>query len=340
MGRLIHPREDWEITTPEAAGFDVEAWQRFVSDCAPTEASNYRRPGQAGFGAALSCDGRLVHTWGDPDRAFDTASAGKPLISFCLQLAVDRGLVRSIDDPIRLYWTGAGELAPDKRLDRGHHTGLTFAHLHDMTGGFPVSNGASWARGEDVPSWAHWSGDPARDNRAHVPPGLVRRYSSGGRWRLAQALTAIWGEDLADVLDRELMVHLGIPRRRWDLRAGRELAEDPTYYRDHPGYGRFCDPPYEIDGSVVRGGGGWLVMSPKDLARLGLLVATLGVWDGRRCLGSSRLVTGWGGANGSQFGGTAGSTVLSWGAVTIAGLGGKPAAPLDDARIQSMVRVG
>ena len=74
-----------------------------------------------------------------------------------------------------------------------------------MRGGFPISNGFFWSEKQDVPNWAKWTGDPTADNYAHVEPGKQGRYSSGGRWRLSQALTAVWKRELKDVLDE--LVH-------------------------------------------------------------------------------------------------------------------------------------
>ena len=335
---VSYPSTEWTTIDPVQAGFDARAWQAYLGRCRPREEKSYRRPGQHGFGAVLTRGGYLVHSWGDPDHRFDSASAGKPVISIALQLAIDRGLIASADDPVHQYWTGAGQLdAPHKYLDAGHHASLTFAHLHDMRGSFAVSNGSDWARGKDVPKWARWTGDPAADNYAHAEPGNHQRYSSGGRWRLAQALTAIWGRDLGDVLSEELFAKMGIPKASWTLRSGRYLAETRDYYADHPAYGSFCDPPFEIQGHTVRGGGGWLVMSPKDMARLGLLVATRGIWNGERLVSDTRFLCGWGGANGSQMDGVGEDALLAWGAVTIAGLGGRPSAPIDGAALRTML---
>jgi len=63
-----------------------------------------------------------------------------------------------------------------------------------------------------------------------------------------------------------------------------------------PDYGLFVDPPYEINGHVVRTGGTGIVMSAKDLARYGLLVATGGQWKGKRLITN---VVDAGGGNGS-----------------------------------------
>jgi len=80
-----------------------------------------------------------------------------------------------------------------------------------------------------------------------------------------------------------------------------------------PGYGLFIDPPYEINGQVVRGGAGWVVMSPKNLARWGLLVATGGQWKGKRLI--SKVVDA-GGGNGSSARGYGGELMGSRGDVT------------------------
>ena len=85
-----------------------------------------------------------------------------------------------------------------------------------------------------------------------------------------------------------------------------------------PGYGDFLDPPYEIDGHVVRGGPGWVVMSARDLARFGHLVATGGVWEGRRLLGR-RWTIGHGGGNGSGVAGES-TNYTAFGIVTTKGI--------------------
>ncbi len=42
-----------------------------------------------------------------------------------------------------------------------------------------------------------------------------RTYSSGGSWRLAQSLTAVWKTDIKQVLDDRIMGQIGIPPARW-----------------------------------------------------------------------------------------------------------------------------
>ena len=56
-----------------------------------------------------------------------------------------------------------------------------------------------------------------------------------------------------------------------------------------PGQERFCDPTYETNAHVVRGEPGWVVTNCEDLARVGLLVATKGMWKARRLLDAQFL---------------------------------------------------
>ena len=62
------------------------------------------------------------------------------------------------------------------------------------------------------------------------------------------------------MLDERLFSHMGIPAGRWNWTPGQVVHDTPDWYPDMPGYGGFIDPPYEIDGHVVRGGPGWVLM--------------------------------------------------------------------------------
>ncbi|NKB66240.1 MAG: serine hydrolase [Candidatus Latescibacteria bacterium] len=344
----VFPREEWIQVSPAAAGFDADGFQDLVSR-AQVEGAAWEGEKHEGrdWGAVLARGGYLVHSWGDPDYRYQTASVGKAFTRALVGLAVRAGLIEA-DEPICLHWTGEGQLShPHKYLNAGHHPKLTWRHLigrADDTskhwGGFPVTNGFFWrqgayahsrggfvggalaarpdGKGDPGPDWAQWTGDPFYDNYAHVEPGTQGVYASGGIWRLSQALTALWGRDLKAVLDDELFGRIGIRPERWDWIPGRTVFENREFYPSMPGYGDFIDPPYEIDGQMVRGGGGWTVMAASDLARFGLLVATGGVWEGEQLL-VPEWVHSHGGGNGSRVEGDP-TTFLSLGMVTTKGL--------------------
>jgi CubicO group peptidase (beta-lactamase class C family) len=312
---VVYPDKTWQTITPAEAGLDVEKWNAWVAKQRPSGNDCWGQNPKRKFGVVITRGGHLLKTFGDPDFKINSASVGKAFTSFALQLAIDEGLIKDANDPIQKYWAGEGQLdAERKQMDRGHHQSLTFFHLHAMRGGFPISNGMFWKKKQSIPSWAKWTGDPTADNYSHVEPGTQGRYSSGGRWRLSQALTAVWKRELKDVLDEKLFGHMSIEPDDWQWATGKELHDNEKWYPGMPGYGLFCDPPYEINGARVQGGGGWVVMSPSDLARVGLLVASRGKWNGKRLIGDTALVRGHAGGNSSNMNGWS-NTMISWGQV-------------------------
>lgn len=323
-GGVVFPGATWETATPAEMGLRSPAWEQWLTEQDPRATTALGEDPSLPWGAALTRAGRLVHTWGQPDVPRQSASVGKAFTKMALVLTVQQGLIGNVTDPVAAYWTGAGELdGPHKHLDNERHGAVTFEALVRHRAGFPVTNGADWQDQKGVPGWADWTGDPGFDNYAHaIEPG--EHYSSGGYWRASQALTAIHGRTLKTVLDEALMGPMGIPPERWEWLPGRTVHEDADFYPAALEYGAFIDPPYEIDGVPVLGGGGWVVMSPLDLARVGLLVATRGWWDGRRLIADDPLVDGHAGGNDSLLWGRGGELMASFAQVGTAGLGPPP----------------
>ncbi len=325
---VVYPEDDWETITPGEAGLDPKKFYRFLEGL-DVRGAAYGGEDHTGdrWGAVLTRGGYLVHAWGDRHYKFQTASTGKAFGRVLIGLAAQEGMIEA-DDLVADTWTGEGLLShPHKYLDRDHHRTLTWRHhVGDKYGrtqyaGFPVAIGGSfWTQGrafltralEDQtivqwpsspqqsmpPEWANWTGDPFYDNYAHVEPGTIGRYASGGFWRLSQSLTALWNRDLKEVLDEKIMSRIGISAERWDWLPGRVVEQNRDFYPLWPSMFNYLDPPFEINGHVVRSGPGWVVITPSDLARFGHLVATRGVWKGEQLLDSEWL-RGHGGGNGS-----------------------------------------
>jgi len=319
---VAYPGEEWVNITPAAAGFDVEAFNHIVDNSHP-------RPGGFGgvtpdsteWGAVLTRGGYLVQTWGNPDYKYQSASLGKSFTRAVVGISVDEGLINP-DEPIGATWTGEGQLShPHKYLNNERNQTLTWHQLVNHQGGFVLESGYHWRTKTvfhaNLPPWASWTGAPFYDNYSHNAPGAVRHYSSGGFWRLGQALTALWDRELKQVIDAKLLSHIGIPQDRWEWLPGGVVHFTKDFYPAIPNYGEYVDPPYYISGNVVRGGPGWIVMSPKDLARFGLLVATGGIWQGKRLI-SSEWICGHAGVGIHLTGGDQ-ETYLSIGRVNTVG---------------------
>ena len=332
---VTYPEAEWQRIEPEAAGIDGPGFRQFLDSLDVRGAEFGGEDHSDGkWGAVLTRGGDLVHAWGDPDYRAQTASTGKAFAHALLGLAVSDGLVDP-DEPIHRSWTGAGELSHEhKHLDRGHHANMTWRHLAGPRdgnvhyGGFAIELGVRWREGRNgleahlaehgIPEWAHWTGDPYYDLYSHTEPGTVGLYSSAGFWRLGQALTAVWGRDLKDVLDERLFSRIGIPADHWDWPAGRAIKDDRYLYPDIPDTYTYLDPPYEIGGHPVRSGPGWVDISAANLARWGHLVATEGVWKGERLIDPVWL-RGHGGGNKSGASGES-THYTAMGVVTTVGL--------------------
>ena len=320
---VVYPDEEWIKITPAQAGFDATKFNQIIVNSHPKGGNFWGEVHEENeWGGVLTRGGYLAHTWGNPDYKYQSASLGKAFTWAALGLAVDESLINP-DDLISQTWTGERQLShPHKYLNSGHHQKLTWRQLVNHQGGFVLENGYHWktraGHHVDLPPWASWTGDAFYDNYSHNEPGTITHYSSGGFCRLGQALTALWNRDLKQVLDEKLLSHIGIPADQWEWLPGGVVHFTTDFYPAAPGYGEYVDPPYYINGNVVRGGPGWIVMSPKDLARFGLLVATGGIWQGKRLI-SPEWIRGHGGGNSSWVTGDR-DTYISLGYVTAQGI--------------------
>ena len=127
---VTFPEDDWVQITPQEAGLDPRGFNEFL---AGLDVQGNDFGGEVhernDWGCVITRGGYLVHTWGDGDYRFQTASMGKSFTFALLGLAAQEGLLDP-DEPINKTWTGEGELShPHKLLDRGHHKSLTWRHL-------------------------------------------------------------------------------------------------------------------------------------------------------------------------------------------------------------------
>ena len=332
---ITFPQEDWSTITLQEAGIDPLGFDRWVKtlDIKGAAFGGENHEGEK-FGTVITRGGHLVHTWGDRHYKYQTASTGKALTWILLGFAVEDGLVDP-DAIIGDTWTGEGQLShPHKYLDQGYHKTLTWRHMigfrwgNKHFGGFPFELGIRWREGRvgleesdavlGIPKWATWTGDPFHDLYSHAEPGTMGLYSSAGFWRLGQAWTALWKQDLKDVIDDRLFSKIGIPADRWDWYTGEEVKNQKFFYPNIPDSYTYLDPPYEIDGCTVRSAPGWVVISASDLARFGHLLATSGNWMGIQMI-DPQWLRGHGGGNKSGVSGE-NSNYTAMGMVTTDGI--------------------
>jgi CubicO group peptidase (beta-lactamase class C family) len=229
-------------------GFKREPYHQILG---PTK----KRGGAAGM---IIKDGYLVASWGDTKRVDMTFSVTKSYLSTMAGLAVDEGLIRSVDDQVNEYvWT--------EHFWGSHNSQITWRHLLEQNSDWygQLWGGYDWAdrppQEGDVNDWR------ARELRT---PGTHFEYNDVRVNLLAYSLLQVWRKPLPMVLKENIMDPIGASTTwRW--------------------YG-YENSWVNIDGvqmqSVSGGGhsGGGIFISAEDHARFGLLFLNNGKWKDRQ----------------------------------------------------------
>ncbi len=303
-GRPYYPGSDrdWERRRPAEVGMDSSrlaeatafALANETKSPRDLEAAHYQSFGREPFGEPIGPfaprgeptgvvlrRGYIVAEWGDPHRVDMTFSVTKSFVSSIVGLAVDRGLIRAVHDPVRDYVpavlvmspeqsTGspgarAGQTALLRPFETEHNRKITWDHLLRQTSDW---EGTLWGK----PEWADRpTGAPAewRTRKRHEP-GSVYEYNDVRVNALALAALNVWRRPLPQVLKELVMDPIGASGSwRW--------------------YG-YDNSWVVIDGTAVQsitGGGHWgggMYISARDQARFGYLTMRRGRWKDRQIL--------------------------------------------------------
>jgi CubicO group peptidase (beta-lactamase class C family) len=210
-----------------------------------------QRGGPAGV---IIKNGYIAAQWGDVDRVDMTFSATKSFLSTVAGLAVDRGLITSVKDPVKNY-------VSDESFESEHNSKVNWEHLlHQSSDWSGTLFGLhDWAdRPSKVGGIDEWR------NRTLIEPGTVYEYNDVRVNLLAYSLLNVWRKPLPMVLKENIMDPIGASTTwRW--------------------YG-YEDSYANIDGlmmqSVSGGGhhGGGIFSNTLDMARFGLLFLRNGKW--------------------------------------------------------------
>jgi CubicO group peptidase (beta-lactamase class C family) len=243
------PGDAWERRRPAQVGLDsvriaeAIAFAKSSESKSPRdlEEAHYQTFGREPFGGAVGPfsergpqtgvivrHGYIVAAWGEPARVDMTFSVTKSFVSTVVGLAVDRGMIRSVDDPVRDYMgpilhASAPSLATEGgrgRFDARRPIDL-FATEHNRTISWDdllrqVSDweGTLWGK----PEWADRpSNQPATWwTRDRVEPGKAYEYNDTRVNVLALAALNVWRRPLPQVLREYVMDPIGAsPTWRW-----------------------------------------------------------------------------------------------------------------------------
>ncbi len=278
------PAGEWTRGNASALGFDAEALQAATHHAIDHETPwsidvggmvarddpppfnrpvGPTRPRGPATGLVIK-DGYIVAEWGQPQRVDMTFSVTKSYVSTCVGLALERGLIGDVNEPVC-------QRVPDG-FSGEHNKLVTWRHLLQQTSEW---SGTLFGIPDTVDHNRSAADAPARKGipRPLERPGTFWEYNDVRVNALALAALRIWGEPLPEVLRREVMQPIGASSDwRWEAYdnanvpiAGRKMASVP-------------------------GGGHWgggLMIDSYDHARFGLLWLAQGQWNGRRILSES-----------------------------------------------------
>ena len=211
--------------------------------------------------------GKIVGSWGDIARADMTFSAAKSYLALLAGLAVEDGLIRSIDDPIRGYALDDGFEAPQNRA-------ITWRHMLTQTSEW---EGELWSK-PDLVDRNRQVGAGSDNSRkgAHrdlQKPGTFWEYNDVRVNRLSLSLMLLFRRSLKEVLKERIMDPIGCSdtwewhgyRNSWIDIDGRRLQAVP--------------------GGSHWGGGLWI--GSADHLRVAELIRRNGDWNGKTILPAS-----------------------------------------------------
>ncbi|MFQ6046543.1 MAG: serine hydrolase domain-containing protein [Gemmatimonadales bacterium] len=271
----------WERRPPEQVGMDAGLLEQAIEFAKANEAeasrnleaNHYMSFGREPYGEAIGPfkprgemtgvivrHGYIVAEWGEPFRVDMTFSVTKSFLSTTVGLAYDRGLIRSLDDPVHLY-------VPNGEFDSEHNRKITWDHLLRQTSDW---EGTLWGK----PDWAD---RPPRDQplpeyvrRERNEPGTSYKYNDVRVNVLALAALHVWRRPLPQVLREYVMDPIGASNTwRWYGYDNSWVVVDGLEMQSVSGGGHW-------------GGGMWI--SARDQARFGYFTLRRGKWGDRQLL--------------------------------------------------------
>ncbi|EAY30797.1 serine hydrolase domain-containing protein [Microscilla marina] len=205
-------------------------------------------------------NGYIIAQWGNNQRVEMACSATKSYLSTVAALAVDIGLIRSLDDQVCLY-------IQDGKFAGAHNSKVTWAHLLTQSSEWAgeLWGGHDWAeRPPKTGTVEDWKKRPRSE------PGTLFRYNNVRVNLLAYALLKVWQKPLPQILKDYVMDKIGAsftwswhgyPTSKVNIN-GREVES--------------------VSGGAHWGGG--LFISAEDQARYGLLFLNDGKWKDTQVL--------------------------------------------------------
>jgi CubicO group peptidase (beta-lactamase class C family) len=205
--------------------------------------------------------GRIVAEWGETDRTDMTFSVAKSYLAVLAGLAVADGLIADIEAPVAQSVQG-------QWFESAQNRTISWRHLLQQSSEW---QGELFGKSDQVDHNRQIGpgADNSRKGQARTlrPPGTYYEYNDVRVNLLALCLLQRFRRPLPDVLRERIMDPIGAsPDWQWQGYSNAFVEIDGRQIQSVPGGGHW---------------GGGLFIGARDHARLGLLIARGGVWNGR-----------------------------------------------------------
>ncbi|QCR21074.1 serine hydrolase [Pontibacter sp. SGAir0037] len=268
--------DDWLTKKPEQVGMDAAKLQEAVEWAKTQETTQMPADfstQEVIFGKLLGSmptdrastnglilkNGFIVAEWGDTQRADPTYSVAKSYLSTLLGIAIDKGLVKAITDPVANYVQDGG-------YDSKQNRNVTWEHHARQTSEW---EGALWGKKHDFVGKEEY-GRGERKPRTLQAPGAFYEYNDVRINRLALSLLRVWQKPLPDLLKEEVMLPIG-------------ASDTWRYVPYHNSYAEVNGKRMaSVSGGTRWGGGLWI--SARDEARFGYLFLRKGKWHNKQII--------------------------------------------------------
>jgi CubicO group peptidase (beta-lactamase class C family) len=188
-----------------------------------------------------------------PTEKHDIRSISKSVTALLVGIALSEGKFPPLDTPVIDFFPEYAELrTPDKAR-------ITFRHLLTMSHGLAWDETVAWNAPDNNERQMLEAMDPYRyvlEQPVALPPGILFNYNGGATTLLAGALAKATGLKVDDYAREKLFTPLGITDFEW----------------------------LTFTGSNEVAAFGGLRLRPRDLAKIGQLMAADGLWNGKRVL--------------------------------------------------------
>jgi CubicO group peptidase (beta-lactamase class C family) len=270
------PAGTWQHKSPAAVGLDSVKLQQAVDyalangskwDFDKDQVRTFGTPlgplpkSRAATNGIILRHGYIVAQFGDVKAADPVYSVAKSFLSTVAGVAVARGLIKNVNDPVAKYIHDGG-------YDSPHNSKITWKnHLQQES----EWEGVMWGKNADFVGHEQFGAGERKPREIHEP-GTFYEYNDARINRFSLSLLRLFGTGVPDVLKTAIMDPIGASHTwQWVPYANSTVDIGGKKIGS-------------VSGGTRWGGGLWI--DSEDLARFGLLVLNHGSWNGKQLVPS------------------------------------------------------